>query len=202
MEPQMTQSDNSDVSEALIAEVADEVAAGHSPILDALFRGEGLAQPEMIWDPPPQSLPDPRLKEIERIWRALPMPQGIPPAQAVDPLNFIGALGIVMLLDVLAGGQDYRYRVYGADVAGGFGQSMLGRRTSEIPMPAPVRALFLGGYRAVLTQGKPLYTCHPAPPGVPVAHWCRLILPLADEAGAVSRLLVGNVPGPRRERPV
>lgn len=199
MEPQMAQADNSDVSEAVIARVADELSAGQSRTLDTLFERDGLAPPEVVWDPPREDLPESRLKELKQVWQGLPHPHGIPPVQALDPLAFVDALGIVMLLDVLEGGRDFRYRVYGADVAGGFGQSMLGRCTSEIPMPAPVRALFMGGYRSVLTQRKPLYTRHPAPPGVSVAHWSRLILPLADDAGAVSRLLVGNVPGPRRD---
>lgn len=194
----MPQSDNSDVSDRVIAEVASQIATGEAPALNALFRKATLDPPEIALDPPLDMLPDPRLRSLAEQWRSWPKKDGVPLAAAVDPLEFVPALGIVMLLKVLEEGRDYEYLVYGADVTSGFGQSMVGRRTRDIPMPAAVRALFLGGYGAAIRVRRALYTRHQAPPGVSVSHWSRLILPLADEEGQIVRLLVGNAPGPKR----
>jgi hypothetical protein len=61
-------------------------------------------------------------------------------------------------------------------------------------------AVFFGAaYRAVRARCEPLVTVHSPPPEISATKWTRLILPLANDAGRVERLIVGNMPGARHD---
>lgn len=199
MEARMDDRDNSKLDEAELDRVTDEIARGQDAIVRALFEARGAPPPLILPNPTEADLKESRLVELFRYWSGLPRVDGVPRADSVDPIEVAAALRIVMLLDVVDGGRDFRYLIYGQEVAERFGENMRGRLTSEMPIPPNVTALFVGGYRAVIKTRTTLLTEHTAPPTVSVTKWRRLILPLADETGAVSRMLVGNQPGTWRK---
>ena len=192
----MPAADETSITPTLLARVTDEIATGSSPTVSSLFSARGAPAPEIIPNPSEDVLKESRLVTLFRHWHAMDRVDGqIPHQDRLDPIDIASALSIVMLLEVEEGGEDYRYLIYGEEIAERFGHHMVGKRTSEIPIPPSVSVLFLGTYRAVIRTRVPFLTEHAPPPEVSVTTWRRLILPLCDDTGAVSRLLVGNLPG-------
>lgn len=185
--------------EPFVAALADELLTGRNDLLSGLFANWDAPPPLVELEPAEESLPSERLRFLLRYWRALPREaaEDLPRADRVDPIDMKPALGYVMLLDVLDGGRDYRYRVYPTEVARAVGADHSGKRTSEIPFSASA-LFYLATYRATIRRRRPLYTRNASPPHVAVYHWDRLVLPLAGAKGAVTRFLVGNLPGPYR----
>jgi len=100
-----------------------------------------------------------------------------------------------MLLDVLDEGWDYRYRIYGSEIARRHGRDLTGKRTSDIARTAYTGIFYIAGYRAVLARRAPLFSVSSSPNYVAAVDWWRLALPLAGTDGTITRLLVGNMPG-------
>lgn len=179
--------------------VADLVDSGGRGAVTALFAANDAPPPAVSWAPGPAELADTPLAFLLDYWREKCADSQLPVVNAIDPLEMKPALGIIMLLDVLEDGWDYRYRLYGSQIAARLGRDLTGWRTSDIARHAHTGDFFLAGYRAVIRQQKPLFTRNASPAYVEVKDWTRLILPLRDAAGAIIRLLVGNVPGDWRE---
>lgn len=175
--------------------LATAVAGGDQLDLNRLFAAEGLEPPLIGWSPATGELPVAPLRFLNDYWRDLPKTCGLPQARAVDPLAMKPALGHIMLLDVLDGGADFRYRVYGSRIAQHSGFDMTGKRTSEIDTSKYVPVFFLCMYRAAMIRREAVYTRHNPPARVSVRTWDRLLLPLAGDDGSVRRVLAGNVAG-------
>ena len=182
-----------------VARLAGAIAAGDLDEITDLFLRHDAPLPDLVWRPYAESIPSDTLKVLYDYWERLRGNRRFPLAAEVDAVDMREALGHIMLLDVIDGGQDFRYRVYGTKIADRSGFDMTGKRTSEVRTDGYVRDFFLAIYRAVLLRGEPVFTNHAAPPRITAATWNRLILPLADDSGAIVRLLVGNVPHPWRE---
>jgi hypothetical protein len=199
MEARMDDRDNIILDADTLDRITEELARGETAGIDALFLARGAPKPLVLPRPEEADLKESRLVDLYRYWRALPTVDGVPRADMVDPIDVASTLRIVMLLEVVERGRDFRYLIYGQEIAERFGENMRGRLTSEMPVPANVSALFIGGYRAVLGTRAPLLTEHAAPPTVSVTQWRRLILPLAGPDGEVIQILVGNLPGTWRK---
>lgn len=183
------------VDDELLSCIADEMVDSESATLDALFDLRGAPHPLICFSPGHADLQESRLVSLLEYWHGLPKEGDLPAAAALDPVDIAAALPIVMLLEPIPNENDYRYLVYGEEVAKRFAHNMVGKRTSEIPIPNNVKALFLAGYLCATRHRRPLLTEHTAPPTVSVTKWRRLILPLNEADGSVTRILVGNIPG-------
>jgi hypothetical protein len=104
--------------------------------------------------------------------------------------------GNLMVIDVVEGGQDFRYRVYGTDIATAYGHDMTNRLASEFP--APVAEFVLSNYREIVTDMRPMFCEHTPPLEVSVYSWQRLILPLSEDGASVSQILVAIYPSQAR----
>jgi hypothetical protein len=186
-----------------IAAWAAALAAGAPDDLYDTFMAKGGAAPEIVWDPPVDRLGAAQLRFLLRYWSELAGARKMPGAKEIDALEMRPALGYINLLDVIGGGEDFRYRVFGSVIAAVAGYDMTGRMVSTLKT-APYMAEFaLATCRAVMQRGEPLLTEHRPPPStMPTVAWHGLVLPLADDAGAVTRLLVGSVPFSRDGRPI
>ncbi|MBO6835772.1 MAG: PAS domain-containing protein [Alphaproteobacteria bacterium] len=191
----MKATNNREIRSVPTDKVADEIRAGGSPTLNALFETWGAPEPLIVFDPAEADMRESRLVTLLRYWRGMPKAMGLPRFQDLDPIDITSALGIVMLLEVLESGDDYRYLIYGEEIAERFGRNMVGQRTSDIPTHPSVTTLFLACYRVVIDTRRPILTEHSAPPQVSATSWRRLVMPLAGDGGQVERILVGNIPG-------
>ncbi len=173
--------------------LAAGIERGETTGIGQLFIENGTAAPHIKWSPQLEDLKSEELASLLRYWESLRKDHKLPFSRQVDPYDMQLDLGHVMLMDVLDHGYDFRYCVYGADIARRYGRDMTGWKTSAIGQGNYIASFFLAGYKAVVQKQMPLFTRHVPPPWVNVQEWHRLILPLAGEDGAVSRLLVGYV---------
>ncbi len=180
---------------------ATSLAAGEYAAIEWYCTEQGMDVPKLIWSPAPENLEHNPLRFLMDYWQRLRQADGLPRATAIDPVEMRPALGNVMLLDVLDGGTDFRYRLYGSKIAERAGFDMTGKRVSDIGTSTAVATFFTYVYQAVLKRREPIYTEHRPPAAIRVTKWYRLILPLGDADGAINRLLVGNIPGDWRPSP-
>jgi hypothetical protein len=115
----------------------------------------------------------------------------LPLVRAIDPTPLRFILGWLMIIEPLEGGADFKYRLYGSQIAATTGRDLTGCKVSDsFPLFA---AWTTALYRHVMEHKQPLLTRHAPRRYVPVEQWERLILPFGDQDGNVAWLLVGAV---------
>jgi len=183
----------------LTAELVDTLRAAietsNASAITRAYHRSGLTAPTILWGPTDVDLDPPELKFLLSYWTGLKV-GGDPPRHAsIDPSDMWSALGFIMILEAIEGGADFRYRLYGSKIADRSKIDMTGKRLSEFAIHPTTRAFFMAGYRAVMNRREPLKTFHAHAPEIAITSTTRLILPLANADGAVTRFLVGNIPG-------
>lgn len=166
--------------------------------MERLFLPSGLALPQIHWRPDFDGLPANELRRLAALWSSRRQAHLPPSAHAFDLVDLADESDYLMALDVLSGGEDFHYRHYGERIAEVTGFNMTGKLLSAVPTRSALAAFFLASYRAVVLSKAPLLTIH-RPPSYPI-DWTRLILPLVDASGAVTRMLAGNIPNDRTPR--
>lgn len=149
---------------------------------------------------PLASMPLPRtgeLADLHAYWAARRRDGRLPSRADIDPLEMRRWLGNLMLLDVLDGGADFRYRLYGTVLRVYFEAELTGRtvRGSE----ARIGRVPFEEYAACIQTAEPLFVSAGTPPGKPFLQLEKLILPLAADGGTVDMMLVGIYPASDRE---
>jgi hypothetical protein len=163
------------------------------------FAAHGIEPPTFRWNPQIGMLFEAPLKVLFQWWRSKRPARGLPSIDAVDPHALKEALGYLMILDVLEDGWDYRYRLYGSEIAQHAKRDYTGQKTSDLKVVSPIPTFYIACYRAVLVRPEPLMTRNQPPSEVATTTWTRLVLPLAGPDGKIARFLVGNVPGTWRQ---
>ena len=115
--------------------------------------------------------------------------------------------GNLMVIDVVDGGRDFLYRVYGTDIATAYGHDMTNRYCSEFP--APIAEFVLVELPRDRHEMRPMFCEHTPPIEISVYTWQRLILPLSEDGTSISQILVALYPSqcrraslePRPRRP-
>lgn len=132
----------------------------------------------------------PKLRALWQFWNAL---RGARPAPRIDEIHALVLkpwLGNVLLLDVIDGGSDFRYRVYGSIAAEQFGFDLTGRLVGDcvdLIGPIPFRE-----YRRVVEKGRPEAVARASPAARDFLLLDKLSLPLAaSDNGRVARILAG-----------
>lgn len=143
--------------------------------------------------PAEADLPLEELRVALRYWQQLPMVDGVPDELRIDPYRLRRALGYLMLIDIGAGPNDFRYALYGSKIAEVAGFDMTGKTVWQVATSSAVQTFFAACYRAAREARCPVYTVHKAPPSITASHWHRLILPLGEN-GTIKRFLVCNTP--------
>ena len=185
------------VDQAIVARWAKAIVEDDLKAIRTAFASRGARGPQLVWHPSIDLLHAPQLRFLLAYWSKLAAAKGLPLASEVDPVAMREALGYVSLMDVVTGGFDFRYRVYGTTIAAVSQVDMTGRNLSEHPASPYIVEFSLAVYRAALKRRMAVFTQH-TPGGVlSVSAWQRLILPLVDEAGEINRILSCNVPVPR-----
>ena len=172
--------------------VTESLLPGRRDNLRAMFNAEGLPAPVVIWSPTDGELRSPRHRQFVQVCRDHEDAKGRIAANNIQIEDFGALADWLMVLDVEAGGDDFRYDYYGRSISDFSGLDMTGKRTSDFR--GYLSTFFRGLYRAVLKTGRPVYSMHEPPKDVFIRSWQRLIVPLFGEAGDVTRLLTINVP--------
>ena len=167
-----------------------------------IFCANGARGPVIVWRPPTERLAAPQLRFLIKYWNDLAGTRSMPLAREIDAVEMRSALGYVILLDVIGAGHDFCYRLFGSTIAGVSGFDMTGKSVSAHKASPYITEFFLAAYSAAFQRGEPLLTEHGPPAAVNTFAWHRLVLPLADDSGAVIRFLIGSVPMSRDGRPI
>jgi hypothetical protein len=126
--------------------------------------------------------------DLQALWESRHGDAFLPPWSAIDVFDLRPWLGHLILLEVIDGGADFRYRVHGTALVALRGEDLTGRHLSTLPRgrdrllqeyrgciaaarPTVLRRRYLGGGRDYITVVKG-------------------ILPFAEDGRTVDRLLV------------
>lgn len=178
--------------------LADRLVLGDGSALAPVFAGRGIATPSIRWSPACTDLSARQLTFLLDYWNRLRGETTMASAAQIEPIEMRPALGYVCLLDVLDGGLDYYYRVYGSDVAHCAGADLTGTHLSSYVRARWMLVFHAAIYRAAVLRSEPLLNCYEPTSDIATERWERLILPLSGSEGEVARLLVGKVPMRRR----
>jgi hypothetical protein len=189
------------VDDATIEQWVAGIVKGDLSAVRAHFRQVGAAGPTVIWQPRIDEVQQPQLKFLLAHWRELAGSRPMPHRDEVDAVDMRPALGFITILDVIEGGRDLRYRLYGSALADASGFDMTGRLISAHKARSHVSGFYFAVYRAALRRREPAFTDHGSAPDLATKGWQRVVLPLSDETGAVVRFLAGNVPLTRHGKP-
>lgn len=156
------------------------------------------AQIDGFWVRDADQLEDPH-RDLYQYWVDARTAGDLPTIKAIVPERFARHLSFILLLDAVDGGLDARYRVYSSGVSGPAGRDWTGFTISEMTAITQTgeEVYYRSVYYAVALRRAAMMVSHHST--LPLAHreWRRVILPFADEAGAVSRFLVLNKPHQR-----
>jgi len=124
----------------------------------------------------------------------------LPSFRCIDPLAFWPAVGYVHVIQPNDDFSDFRYRLFGSKVSEIGGLDMTGKWFSESPVAS--WQFYRRQLAACARLRTPIYSENNAAYQVStLIKWCRLLLPMKDEAGRVNRILVPNVPVDRTSNP-
>ena len=175
-----------DWTAAILAENLDPVVRS--------FHLQGAQGPSVDWDPSPgRDTPEP-IRFLLAYWRGRAAGGGIPGMGEIDALALRPALGYIALLDIVDGGRDFRYRLYGTILAAVAGFDMTGRLASEHKASPHITHFYIASYRAAVTRGRAFFSEHRPASTQITKGWHRVVLPFAGADGSVQRFLVGGVP--------
>lgn len=185
----------------IAAEMREALLEDRLGDVNSVFLSHEAHPPKLCWDPVPETVGDERLRQLLSYWLEKKGAAPAAPMRRIDPAEMRFILGYLMILEVIDGGADFRYRLYGSLIAERFGRDVTGQTVRAFGDSEYIVNFFLATYQTVIERATPLLTTHFPRPGSQTASWTRLILPLSDESGAIARLLVGQIPGEWRPRP-
>lgn len=134
---------------------------------------------------------DDRLIALYRQWRAKQR-EGRLPARADFSLDELRPLmGRLAILDVVDGGADFRFRLYGSRIAAAYRGEMTGKSIREYR--SHFYAKIAPGYREVVATRTPRYDEMQVDDEMMLYRWERLVLPLATDGATVDMLLVASI---------
>lgn len=131
-----------------------------------------------------------KLVALLEFWDGKRRGRKVPARKDFDVFELRPWLGYLHLVEVLEGGRDFRYAIYGTDLAMAFGIDLTGKTLAAVP--AAVRQAVESAYRAVRMSGEPLFIEDDPTFESSIERVECLILPLSTTGEGVDRLLIGT----------
>lgn len=156
-----------------------EIAA-HGSILST----RGL--PVLKFNPEQQDIDCPVLTSPYEHWQASRVGEELPTVDYIQPDALRPALGWFVLVDLIDGGDDLVYRLFGSEIAWRFAVDLTGQRVSD--SPAPIGPFLVATFLACVAARGPLLVQCAFHDTVANRIHC-LLLPWADASGAVARVM-------------
>jgi PAS domain-containing protein len=181
-----------DTAEALEA-LSNGLAAGRVDMLQPLFRATDLATPTIVWGPRSADAWHPIIRSAQR---AFCTHDGtLRDGDILGSAEFAALSDWSVVLQPLAGGEDFRYLQYGKRVAEVAQLDMTGQVVSDFFAEAPeLGRFFLALYRAVGMRFMAVKSMHQDPRRRFFRVWRRMIAPVAGADGALHRIVVVSAP--------
>lgn len=142
---------------------------------------------------PLQAIEDDQLDRLARYWQHKRVSARLPARGDIDPTEFPWLVGRVFLIDVLRKPVDFRFRLFGSELAAWYGVDLTGRVLSALKRPNLEHSL-RSDYQGAVDTGEPRYreaTLATRLGGSARLH--RLVLPLAADGLRVDMILGASV---------
>jgi hypothetical protein len=146
-----------------------------------------------------ESIFDERLKALYASWRRKRGVRPMPGRSDIDPAEMRPWLPHLILLDVIDGGREFRYRLVGTEIERQIGRALTGRLVGEV-LEADYLAYILGLHRRVVAEAAPVYAENSFGDErqgfaivAPHKRAYRLSLPLSKTGTAIDMLLCGQI---------
>jgi len=159
-----------------------------------VFAADGARGPSIRWRPAVREIEPKAMQFALDYWQRAVETMGRPKTGLVDPVQLAPALGYLLLVDVIDGGADFSYRLFGSIVGSVSGFDMTRKRLSEHPASRYIREFSMALYRAVIECREPVWSHYGPAVAISTAAWERVVLPLVDDDDQVCRFLVATVP--------
>ena len=134
---------------------------------------------------------DPRLIDLYRLWQAKRSDARIPARIEFGLDELRPLMGRIAILDVIDGGADFRFRLYGSNIANAYRGEMTGKSVREYR--PHFYATITSGYLQCVASRAPHYDRLEVDDQMMLYRWERLILPLAADGTTVDMLLVASI---------
>jgi hypothetical protein len=131
---------------------------------------------------------NPKLLDFYALWRAKCRGDALPARSdfTVDDLRpFIGRIAI---LDVIDGGQDFRFRLYGTQIAEEYQGEMTGKSVGAFR--GNFFTAIVPGYRRTVATRQPHYDVPEIDDDRMYYKWERLVVPLASDGKTIDMIMV------------
>ena len=152
-----------------------------------------------------ESISDQRLAALYSYWAGKRGPRAMPGRPDIDPAELLPLLPHILLIDVIDGGRDFRYRLVGTEIERHIGRPVTGRLISEV-LSGDYFAYIRSLHQRATTEAAAVYSennFNVERSGFAlVADYkraYRLMLPLARDGSSVDIILCGQVFGPIRD---
>jgi hypothetical protein len=133
---------------------------------------------------------DERLLGLFRLWNAKRGARALPARHDLRPEELRPWFGNLIALDVIDGGRDFRYRLFGTAIVFQAGFDMTGKLLSEYPIKE-ILPFFMATHREVVRRAAPAFGEH-NPRVATVKRRRRLILPFGEDGRTVDRTMTAN----------
>ena len=137
---------------------------------------------------------DVRLRRLGDLWDAGRRDRLVPLYADLAVLDHPEWLGHLSLIEVVAGGLDFRYRVYGSALAAYYGRDLTGKTMRTLP--TAVGSLVRREYAQAYAERRPLLVQRRRRVRGVSIMIVKLILPLSTDGDAVDLLLAASYPHP------
>ncbi|WP_417316629.1 PAS domain-containing protein [Emcibacter sp.] len=175
-------------------QLARELANDNTQYLEDYMVRQGFAKPHIQKDPAPGTLPCQKIRYAYQYWTSVRENLGdIPSRAGIRPSGLGIALGNICLLEPLDDGRDYRYRLFGSNIAHFSKYDLQGMTMSEALRKYPKKKsgddeFHLAIYQCCQVEARPYYAEYVSQNGKPWL-WRRLTLPLSDGHGNIVMLM-------------
>ncbi len=137
---------------------------------------------------------DARLRALHHYWRHKRGKRAMPARADIDPVEIPALLPIVGLVDVVDGGERFRYRLVGTEIVAASGCDSTGRHLDEVLSDGAYGEYVIGLFREMIERRRALYSETEWPGEGLVKHRVRrLLLPLSANGEAVDMVFSGQV---------
>ena len=131
----------------------------------------------------------PELERLYRFWDAKRAGRAAPARRDLAMEELKPWLGHLLVIEVIDGGADFVYRVYGTAISAFFGDDLTGKRLSEVDQAT--QEVVGKEYRDVVATLRPTYAVRSPRSFREQTLVARANLPLSHDGHAVDQLLVG-----------
>lgn len=136
----------------------------------------------------PEAVTRPHLRVVHEYWNELRGEAPMPRRAGFDPIKVKRSLGLISIAEALPGGEDFRYVLYGSELARVQDRDFTGALVSELPPPEFGRFV-LSHLREAAAEGRPTaYRIGVTSDRMSIDYW-RLLLPFCDEAGDLLEIM-------------